>query len=517
MDDAPRVEPVEPAWEQRFGRPQWRVAVPLAVLGAIVAWVGAAQVGGSGRPEAQPAAIAAGSTEPGTGPAATPVPSSPPVEHEGKPVVGTVLLRGDAHRTLDLATGRLGRGIGPDDLSSHLVLWPGGGGLCLCASWDGSPAGTVTYDLVLRSIDDAGRLRDGGTRLGRWTAMENAAVPDSERGDAAWSVAATSPDQRFVAIGLTLRRPPSWERRLLLVDLRVARIVSDVALEPAPVEDDGVEIHAWAPTPVFAPDGRHVLVTAGVLWTDQFVEQPTWIAPVVDAGLGGLRRLEGLGEGACLDAGAAFATDRIVYALCGRTIERRALDGTSLSPIDLTAALLPGVWPNHLVDPVRGRLWLWEPFRKHALTVDLRNGELLGSTVFDDDTARHGPVDAVARALSDWLAPPAFAKYVLEPALARSHNGARLYAVALVAGNESASEILVLDPDGLELLDRWRLPGNVSSIVARDDGTVLAAVTPDPARGASLVAIDGATGAVRTRIEGLGEYALTIVEADWSE
>jgi hypothetical protein len=155
--------------------------------------------------------------------------------------------------------------------------------------------------------------------------------------------------------------------------------------------------------------------------------------------------------------------------------------------------------------------------------VDLVNGEVAGEVkVPRGEAASPGdrsPLTTALRSVAAWIAPSVAGKILLEPALAISPDGSRLYAVAerrpdVTSASQGSAWIFVFDARTLTLLARWEATADIDSIALSEDGRfVLAAGMPryensDLEAEASVTAHDARTGEVRFIAGRLGEQPI---------
>ena len=101
---------------------------------------------------------------------------------------------------------------------------------------------------------------------------------------------------------------------------------------------------------------------------------------------------------------------------------------------------------------------------------------------------------------------------MLEPSVALSPDGSRAYALGIepATSDEATSSIGVtaVDTDTMQVLGHWPAAANYESIAISADGSTvfLAAAPTDGSQppGASITALDAATGATRATIGNLG-------------
>jgi hypothetical protein len=536
VGDVPEPQPVRaPAigWTERLGR-----AAILAIVASLGLALAATQLLAPQRPSRVPAGAAAGDRAP----SATPSPSAggSPVDARGSPsplpdfkVIGSpqptghVLLNGDGPRLVDLATGSVKAPSG-NDWTNQLFERPGGGYVCVCV--DTSGAGIERQSVRLKELDSEGRV----TRDTPLDTYEGRIDPDggSDQGASVLLIPAGSPDGALLFIAHARRVPPAWRLGVDVVDVASARIVSRVDLGKGPSHDaHGLNAYGWV-TALAGPDGRHVLFTTQ---TNEVENSDTrvlthWLSDIDGAAVSAPRRLaDGAGsfeDRTCRDAEVAFGGSNLLYAVCSTSsnlnlvVRRITTEGEKLPDIDLSS-LAAFTVQARLANQIQGIVYLWDPFAWRIARVDLNAGILAGVETIDrklvtGSAAGGGILDGLARTIGNWIAPGAAAKVYMDPALAFSPDGARIYALATTAssltdGGAPSAGVLVLDATTLRLVGHWRPLADLISIRVSDDGRFVYAVgsaggTENGDRWqASLTVYDASTGEVREVVGKLGD------------
>jgi hypothetical protein len=453
---------------------------------------------------------------------------------EGQPPTGTAWLRaGNGTRSLDLATGATAT-VRTGEWRDRILALPDGRFVCVCHDTTAIEGG----ERVAVSITDiVGNRLSGETELitveGRREERRAVAgtTPDTESIPVATS-ASLAPDGSLLVVGLSVRRPPSWERSLLVVHLPSREIVQRIELDPLPA---GERIDAWAPRVQFSYDGLRALVSLTATGANQVSDERHFVAFIHGQFLD-LDPVPGFGtksptaDGRCTEAFPELFGTGTVFGICHdanwaptilRSVELRT--GRAME-LDL-GPIVKGSWPMKLVD---GRaLYMWDPFSHRVARVDIPSAKLDAAAVIQTSTAALHPLDWFAHSLSAWIAPPAMAKIMLEPALALSADGRRLYVVAMTGDGISApghaSTIHVLDAGSLVLRDTWTVEPDVASIAIAPDGrdVIVGMLGEAPelvAPPASVVVLDADTGMPRARYQGLGtDWPMLIERSDLNQ
>jgi hypothetical protein len=432
-----------------------------------------------------------GPSEPGASPTVEP----PVLDVTGSPAPSEQLIvHGSADRVLDLSTGRIGPALTrnwPDRLIDR------GDGAYQCVCLERSTSGGLERVVVhLRDV-----TTDGSIGRDIIVANYSGRVDPHVSGDQGESVSITSavdPSGRLLFLGRAIRQPPEWTVGVDVVDLALGRVVQSLPLWTAAshVGSDGSTFarYAWSPQVVVSPDGGHVVVQASVMTIGEIDRTAYWSAPIGELRVGTLRRLrtgtDSLSGADCRDAFASFLDGRTLFSLCvspsdaGVVFVRRVtLDGRSLGDVDLSRTFPDTYIAGRLLDRGAGALYLWDPFSLTIARVDLRTGAI-ASRVIDRASLAAAPsgadqdADPVAdlgRALGRWIAPTAAAKIWLEPAMALSPDGSRLYLLAVNSRNFTEVEggsagVVVLDSTSLATVDHWPPAADFVSIATSADG-----------------------------------------------
>jgi hypothetical protein len=501
------------------GRRRGRVAFAawLAALLAVVAWVAAAGIGSAPPGRIPVAAPGIGASAPAS---LRPSPSGPMQRLAEPPPSGTVWLRsGNGARSLDLSSGEVGQVVGTDDWRDAIFRLPDGRFVCVCSDVTATDGGEqVTVSLA--NID--GGMVAASSELVTIEGVRDERVevpgqPDSPPLAVAIS-ASLSPDGSLIAVGISVRRPPQWERSVVLVDVGARKLVQRVELAPAPAEQ-GIE--GWAPRIQFDADSRQALVSITAWQSNSTIDERYFVARINGGRLAlepapGFGTRNELADGQCVGSWLVHLNGDRLFGLCARdggtpTLFRSVALGTG-KIVDLPLGpVLKGVYPMQLVDRARGILYLWDPFSHRAARIHIASAKLDSSTVIDTPTAALTPLEHLARSVSAWIAPAALAKIMLEPGLALSADGRRLYVVAMSGDGFTepgrASTVHVLDAATLRVRATWNLEPDVVSIAMAPNGRdvvvgTLATAPEGVAPDAAVAVLDGATGQPRARYEG---------------
>jgi hypothetical protein len=168
------------------------------------------------------------------------------------------------------------------------------------------------------------------------------------------------------------------------------------------------------------------------------------------------------------------------------------------------------------------RLFMWDPIVARLARIDLRTGVVDGATGTAAVPAM-SPLDAVAsvgRQIGRWLAPPAAAKVLLQPALVASADGTRIYGLGVDGlggdGGGGSRGIFAFDPRSLEPVGHWAPTADLTSLAISPDGRFVYAAGQEgvdaaghqAAYPASVTVYDTTDGSVRLIAGNLGSVGL---------
>jgi len=527
--------PSHPGWAGRLGR-----AALLAIGGTVILALAATQLLS---PASRAPVIGNGA---GTGARAGPSQAASsaggratasPSAHGGPALSEQLVVHGNADRILNLATGRIGPAL-TRNWADRLIDLGGGVYRCVCLERSTS-RGLERVAIHLRDMTADGTIGRDIT-LGEYTGRPDPHV-SGDQGESVSITSAVDPRGQLLFLGRATRQPPRWTVGVDVVDLDAGRVVQSLSLWTSATHvGSGASAfarYAWPPQIVVSPDGDRVVMQASVMTIGEIDRTAYWSAPVDGFKVGTLRRLPGgtdsLSGKDCRDAFASFLDRRTLFTVCvspseaGVVFVRRVtLDGRSLGDIDLSTTFPDTYLPGRLLDRASGALYIWDPFSLTIARVDLRTGTITRrvldravlATGRDPGTA-HGanPVAGLARVLGRWIAPTAAAKVWLEPALALSPDGSRLYLLA-VNGRDftdvdaGSAGVIVLDSTSLGVLDHWPPAADLVSIATSADGRLVyasgmpsAEVSGARTEPASVTVYDRETGRQVAFIGQLGE------------
>jgi hypothetical protein len=554
-------------WRDRVDGPPARsgrlrrlaAAGALAAAATVVVAVGAIWLR-----QASETPIAGASTTPGESsrPSVTaePSPISPAVSPlpafatAGSPIgVPAVLVRAEGHQAVDLATGVLGPTLETrSEGESRFFSRPGGGWWCVCLTGDRPLSqGPTTVTVVVTAFDATGTEISTATvgTYGPGLTDPETAELGAPISVSAWPAA--EPGRAFV--GWAVRTADGWTSGVDLVDLTDGRIVATLRLPDLPLVLDAADAAdglrpTWADAPriTAAPGGASIVasqvrgITLDRHWfidLDRLTPERWYVTIENDrfSPAWAFRTGEGTFDPAWCPGifGEGFAGPEVFVAICPSegVIRRSVRDGVPWQDIPI-----PGLAQDSFVtyaDDGSTR-YLWHPFSRTLQVVDLLGGRVTATLEISSEVAATGPSgdplsDLVAQLrgfagrLADRLAPPAAAKVFLDPALAISPDGRRLY-LATVTGTsiESAGGsggIVVIDTGTLAEVDRWAPLADVTSVAVSRDGSLVyvtgapgvdASGRTSPEQQASLVVHDAQDGSARVIAGRLGGEYLTL-------
>ena len=230
-------------------------------------------------------------------------------------------------------------------------------------------------------------------------------------------------------------------------------------------------------------------ISTALVTENWFVDDPTtanpvqgtdhWTTSFDDGAIGDPVNAGRRMDGDCFEWEHGLADADSFYIACirnnngGVRVERYRLDGTEIDRADVGQFTGYGAFaarPDH-------RLFMWDPQSHRLTSYDLRTGST--HTVKAPDAAvTSGPLDvvgAVARAVGSWIAPPATAKILLQPAMVVSPDGTRLYAIGIEAtaaelGGSAGVYAFDISGDEPVLTGHWPPNADYISLALSADG-----------------------------------------------
>jgi len=546
-----RISPREPflrRWQRlrdpaagglrRLGRAASAAVLATVVLALVAVWLtiprtpaigdrSSPHVGGSQTPNAT-------ASSPAPTPTSTPLPAfavyGPKIE--GRVVVETY----GTYRIVDLATGTFaGDLVKGTSFPTRLYPRPGGGFVCACIVATSADYFHGTYEIDARIIDRDGKVtrRTPVVTL----ASDTDPVTSQEESSGLSAESELSPDGRTLFIAWAYRTTPVWHIGISVVDVERGRVVQTVRLPDRQSTDGQVVNSVWMAAVRAAPDGAHLMLTMDVN------PERAHTMPHVLATLANDRivRVTTLADDAAINAAiiadpcglsGGWANDTMFYTVCPDPAVFRSfrLDGSLVSEADMgPGGAIPEIVPgsSDVVDPATGRLFHWNPARRVLTRIDLATGRVSGTaTAAQARTGSPDPADGLAalgRTVGQWLAPAAVAKTILQPSIALSPDGTRIYALGMTTPERSdpgSTGVDVFDTVAMRAISHWAPPADLVSVGASPDGKyVYVAGAPETdATGAqrtgapaSLIVFDASDGSVRLIAGALGLEMATIV------
>lgn len=530
----PAVRLDQPAWRERIRSPRVRrmtaaqgwlgrlgqaatAGVALTVTAAILA----VYLTGAGKPPA--------STAPSTSPGSTPAvaaSSLPQLFLPGdvpSPSRVIVQTEGGQYVVADLATGTLGSSFTATGRDSAVTRAPNGDLVCLCTSYDGVAYGHPTHVVV-----DVERYDAGFNVRSRGTVLDITGLPDPRDGqvpfepDHVTTATTFSADGRYAFVGWSRREHPDWTSGIVVVRLDDGAIVDHLSL---PKRSDGTgdgRTEVYAPRIVGTDRVSVIVARRAVSWSPAtaFDFHVTSVADgfvdTFDAGDGrfgqpasALDGVSGCGDDVNLAGGltgGGMWLSCTSYDGSGMTTVRR-LDGTGQTVGDTSIYGTIIESATAVTSPDGSELYVWDPSALVLHRVDLATG---AETKASSAAATSG-VDPLT-ALGRWLAPSISAKTFLQPAIAISPDGSRVYALGIAgdprgSGLTGSAGVLVFDTATMAAVGRWAPTADFVSLALSDDGRYLYAA------GAPGVGADGAERPEQASITVFGaeDGAVTVI------
>ncbi|MFI5226080.1 MAG: hypothetical protein ACHQ3P_05340 [Candidatus Limnocylindrales bacterium] len=452
-------------------------------------------------------------------PAASPGPSGiadgplPAYAVYGSKLSGRVVARfGASYGAVDLGSGALRGDLFPGTTwGTQLFHLPGGGLLCVCQRWSSTNFVQGTLVVDIRRTDPDGSIGD------RFPVAS--LVGDADPGDAATydfpgavATADLSADGRTAYVAWAYRRSPTWHIGIDVVDVARGAVTQTLRLPDRPSLDGGKPIDVVPSTARISPDGAHLMVIVGESTANDASVQATYVsATVADGRISGVETLptgSGGTDPCAYSLTAGWASADAFYTVCGvdpstyilmnpggTVLVRTAVGGGGPSVETVSGG-------SEVVDPAAGLLYHWDPVSRTLTRLDLGTGSITGTVTAAATSASEAPgaadagrfdLGGIGRAIAGWLAPSANAKTLLQPGLALSPDGTRVYALGILPPQNyisGSTGVDVFDTTSMRQVDHWAPLGDLVSIAVSSDGRQVYLVAS-----AATTAAGGATDA----------------------
>jgi hypothetical protein len=545
----PPVRLDQPGWRERIRSPQGRRAaslkgwfgrlgqaaaagVVLTVVAALVAVYLTGPTSQFGKPSSPP-------STPGSTPAANATALPQLLVHGDLPSPSRVLVQteGGQFAVADLATGKLGSLISAGTWNSRIVRSPSGDLVCLCTSGSGTTYGQPTHAKVsLNRFDDAGNVTS------RIVVLDIEGVPDPRYGEvpqqpghvSTW--ASVSADGRFAYIGWAARAHPVWKSGIVVVSLDDGTVLQRLDL---PDKTDGtMDLGVYVDAPRVAGQsgsGGLVIARSGYRWGPVLSSNASYL-PGADVFMSSVDGDGRLGQPAPVDAatdcgdevgfagplpgGGTWLSCRHLGGAVRTTILRLKGDGSQGGQTSINSSFAEG--STSVVSPDGASLYIWDASGLELNRVELATGNVSKAKA-PAVAAASDPLLAFGR----WLAPPTLAKMFLQPGIAISPDGSRVYGLGIV-GSPSARDfsgsagVVVFDTESMTSLGRWEPTADFVSVAVSPDGKFVYATGSsdvdaagnETGQPASITVFNAADGTIRLIAGSLGRGMLSLADPD---
>jgi DNA-binding beta-propeller fold protein YncE len=182
----------------------------------------------------------------------------------------------------------------------------------------------------------------------------------------------------------------------------------------------------------------------------------------------------------------------------------------------VSSALVEG--STSIASPDGAYLYVWNPFGLELNRIELATGNVNKAKAAAVTASAANPLAAFGR----WLAPPTLAKMFLQPGVAISPDGTRLYGLGILgdpaAGDFSGSAgVVVFDTQAMTSLGRWEPTADFVSIAVSPDGAFVYAsgmsgvdaTGRETSQPASITVFNAADGSIRLIAGDLGRGMLS--------
>ena len=415
---------------------------------------------------------------------------------------------------------------------SQLFARPGGGLVCSCVEWQASDdfAGTMRLDARVITADGG----PGATiHIATFTGDRDPVVTEEE-GQGGTAIAGLSPDGNTLYVAWGYRRTPVWHTGISVVDLVARRVVQTYELPDRPSTVGTVNHAFWLVALKVSPDGSHAILGTSLVPTT--FAMPRSLLTLENGRITAVATLPDHNDAIgvpCSNGSTAedWATNTTYFVVCSYpdTVRRFALDGSQLGQVELDPRSVSSevsFGGTDLIDRGRGRLYHWNPASRTLTRVDLESGKVTGhvtaARTADDGNGPFDDLAGMGRRFGDWLAPVAAAKSFLDPSVAISPDGSRIYAIGTTAPartDPGSTGVDVFDAEQMTQIDHWQPLADLVSVGASPDGQFVyvagaPGALPDGSSAdslASVIVLDATSGQPRVICGALGSDLATIV------
>ena len=451
---------------------------------------GSASPGSTATGSASPGSTATGSASPSSPQTAAPT-SLPKLSVLGSPIPSTQLVvSGDGgYHVIDLATGT-DRGViaSYSDVPDVTILPDGRGFAVSGTRLAGGIGSGETVHLALKWFD-AGLAGSHRVTVGRTLQGIVGSVSDPATG---WTATPTASGGR-VLLGWTERRADGWHAGVDLLDGASGSVLDTVKLPVVALAQGSDQLIAWAPFVAVSPNGQHLAITyqggtpSGLVSATGFGRYAAQLAGDHITQLAPMQIGRGtLADVACSDTATLdFVTDDVIAASCqtGSSLILRRVTPTG-APLGDTDVLAAGTgagtaFAGEARVPGTTQAWFWDPFGRALVHLDLATGAVLArGTISGQASVAPSLFERVAHGLGRWLAPAAAAKFFIDPSIAVSPDGSRVYVIGSAASSftdvpAGSSGVMVVDASTLALIAQWPPTADYVSIGLSPDGSRL--------------------------------------------
>ena len=494
-------------WLPRLVAPVSAAVAITAVVAFAAVWLSTPRSGSIAG--ASPRASAAATTP--TRPSA----SIPPkvVVNGPLPDPATVLVQGGGtYRLAELATGVLGpRVFGVYTGPTAVVARPGGGWLCVCSDWsDSGPSGPARIIVKLAIVGPTGLL-ETQTLVRDINGRADPGYPLAAQTQIVDARASVSPDGRYAFLGWSARDGAAgWTLGIDVIDVAAGTVVGSTGLPALPsATADGQPTTRIAPEIDVAPSGGAALVSDFWFVNEDRNPPPSgidrWSATFDGTTVAGFASAGSTPGDACVVIARGVGDASSSWVLCssdGRLrFDRIGRDGAAIGSTDLPFS--DGL-PAAQLDGSGQHLYVWGPVARTLARIDVASGTVTSGTATTAATTAD-PLSDLAQALGRWIAPPALAKVSLDPAMAISPDGTRIYALGVDPGSGEAVAsrgVFVFDAATVTQVGHWQPVADLTSISVSPDGAWLYAAGQPLFDAGGIASLDAASITVYATADG---------------
>ena len=382
----------------------------------------------------------------------------------------------------------------------------------MCSDWGSGPRLPTHIDVTLALVGPTG-LRESETPVRQLDGRADPGLPSQAQEQLVDAYATVSRDGRFAFLGWAVREGTAgWQLGVDVIDVAAGRVVDFDRCTEAPIRDSRGPADDPARSPCRPGSiGRDCARVRLLVRQRSDLNPPPsgvdhWSASFDGATVSGLSPAGSTSGDACVETASGVVDASMWWVLCSNPDGRLRFDrfdrnGATIGSTDLPVS--DGL-PAAQLDSRGEDLFVWGPVGRTLTRIDVATG-LVSTVTAAAAAATNDPLTDLATALGRWIAPTARAKVMLDPALAISPDGTRIYALGVdMHSGETVSSlgIFVFDTTTMAQVGHWQPAADLTSIALSADGAWLYAAGQPLFDAAGNASLDAASITVYSTADG---------------